>query len=74
MRSRKTLQLEKRYTKFQTTVEEIRQLLLNKREVLHHPKSLPSLPFPTFEDAKTAEDLIHENLSIKDCKLKDIST
>lgn len=62
----KLSRLEKGYTKLQTTIEEIRQLLLNKTEVLHHPKGLPSLPFPTFEDAKTAEDLTNENLSIKD--------
>jgi len=58
--------LEKTYTKLQTTVEEICQLLLNRTEILHYPKGFPSLPFATFEDAKTAEDLIHGNPSIKD--------
>ncbi|XP_071579062.1 uncharacterized protein [Temnothorax nylanderi] len=62
----KISRLEKAYTKLQTTVEEIRQLLLNRTEVLHHPKGLPSLPFPTLEIAKTAEDLTNKNCSIKD--------
>lgn len=58
--------LEKSHIKLQTTVEKIRQLLLNRTEVLHHPKNLSNLPFPAFEDAKTAEDLTNGNPSIKD--------
>lgn len=58
--------LGKTYTKLQTIVEEIHQLLLNRTEVLHHPKGFPSLPVATFEDTKTAEDLTNENPSIKD--------
>ncbi|XP_071567432.1 uncharacterized protein [Temnothorax nylanderi] len=66
----KISRLEKAYIKLETTVEEIRQLLLNRTEVLHHPKGFPSLPFPTLEDAKTAEDLTNNNPSIKDYIVK----
>ncbi|XP_039302022.1 uncharacterized protein LOC105207918 [Solenopsis invicta] len=62
--------LEKSHIKLQTTVEKIRQLLLNRTEVLHHPKNLSNLPFPAFEDAKTAEDLTNGNPSIKDYIVK----
>ncbi|XP_024884829.1 uncharacterized protein LOC112462961, partial [Temnothorax curvispinosus] len=66
----KLSRLEKSHEKLQTTIEEIRQLLLNRTEVLHHPKGLPSLPFTTFENAKTAEDLTNGNPSIKDYIVK----
>lgn len=58
--------IEKTNTKLQTTVEEVRQLLLNRTEVLRQPKGLPNLPFATFEDIKIAEDLTNRNSSIKD--------
>lgn len=35
----KVCRLEKVYTKLQMTIEEIRQLLLNRTEVLHHPNT-----------------------------------
>lgn len=62
----KTCYLEKKINAQEQTLEEIRQLLVNRTEVLTKPKNFPQLPLQTVADAETAEEKIRSDDSIKD--------